>query len=77
MGCGDLSTVGETGLEAGARLAVDHRHLMARAIEEVGRRNADHAGTEDEDSHGAAPYRPKHVPTSLVQGGRGGVMIGL
>ena len=47
----DLAAVGKARLQARARLAIDHSHVVAGFGKVPGGRGADHSGTEDEDFH--------------------------
>ena len=54
---GELAGIAETGLEAGAGLAVDDRHLMAGLGEIIRRRRTDNARAQDEHFHAARVLR--------------------
>ena len=49
----DLPGVGKTGFQCGAALALDHGHLVAALGQMPGGADADDAGAQDDDVHGA------------------------
>jgi hypothetical protein len=53
VGHGNLPAIGEAGLEAGRRLAVDDSDVMACLPQEPGRGDAGDAGAEHDDFHGS------------------------
>ncbi|CBW74250.1 unnamed protein product [Mycetohabitans rhizoxinica HKI 454] len=61
----DLASVGEAGLQGGARLALEHGDFMACPRQVIGACHANHAAAQDDDTH--AMLRFACIPTQYCK----------